>query len=281
MPNRLAHYTVLFGGYETLVEVQKVDPSVDYFCFTDDPNLTSDTWQIVLVERTMPEDAIRSQRMLKILGHPVLKDYDFWLYTDNCFQLKTRSSDFATLLLGDGADVGMIDHSYRDTVQDEYVVVIASGKDNPGLLYRQAADYEMHCPQVFEQKPIWAAAFVRKNSAEVGAWAEAWWGEIKRHSRRDQLSLHAALSQVPLKLNRVALDNFGSEWHEWLVRGLSRKTPDELWLWRPKPNTPKVAEIRRGVKAFPLPKRPRFRTWAGKVKRISIRRLRKLARQSA
>ena len=44
-------YTVLtyiFNGYEIVQEIGKKDPDADYVLVTDDPNLKSDTWRVVL-----------------------------------------------------------------------------------------------------------------------------------------------------------------------------------------------------------------------------------------
>ncbi|MEO8908191.1 MAG: hypothetical protein ABI310_08950, partial [Microbacteriaceae bacterium] len=60
---RQAVYTSLLGGYEELNE-QEIARSgaTTFLCFTDDPGLTSETWEIVLVEPRFPLDTVRSQR---------------------------------------------------------------------------------------------------------------------------------------------------------------------------------------------------------------------------
>ena len=43
-------YTVLtyiFNGYELVHEVKEKDPDADYVLVTDDPHLTSETWQVI------------------------------------------------------------------------------------------------------------------------------------------------------------------------------------------------------------------------------------------
>jgi hypothetical protein len=57
----------------------------------------------------------------------------------------------------------------------------------------------------------------RRSTAIVGEWAQTWWSHIQRYSRRDQLSLLVALRISGIKLNRLDLDNYNSEFHQWPV----------------------------------------------------------------
>src|SRR5436190_13933362 len=77
-------YTVLMGGYEPLLEQHVAARfDTDLVCFTDDPALASPTWQIRLVEPSLPSDSGRSSRRPKILAHEYLPDYDESIYVDN------------------------------------------------------------------------------------------------------------------------------------------------------------------------------------------------------
>ena len=68
---RRALYTVLLGKYEHLNPLPEVaQHGVDAFCFSDDPDLRSSTWNIVHVAPVFALDSVRSQRLIKILGHP-------------------------------------------------------------------------------------------------------------------------------------------------------------------------------------------------------------------
>ena len=64
--SRLVIYTAIIGDYDTLKEPEYIDENCDYICFTDNWELTSDIWQIRLVENTSL-DSTRLQRMYKVL----------------------------------------------------------------------------------------------------------------------------------------------------------------------------------------------------------------------
>ena len=101
-PSRVV-YRALVGGYERLREEEVAhDSDLPFICFTDDPELTSDTWQVEVVAPRLLRDATRSARALKILGHPSLDD----------------------------ADVGAPLHSYRTSVLGEAEAVLDVGLDD-------------------------------------------------------------------------------------------------------------------------------------------------------
>lgn len=55
MPPRRAVYTALLGRYEELNEQPTaLNTDIPFICFTDDPNLVSETWQIHLVDPLFP-----------------------------------------------------------------------------------------------------------------------------------------------------------------------------------------------------------------------------------
>lgn len=52
-------YSVLtynVGGYEIVHEIQEKSPNAEYIYITDDPNIKSETWQVVCVDNPHPED---------------------------------------------------------------------------------------------------------------------------------------------------------------------------------------------------------------------------------
>ena len=80
---RICVYTYLLGSYDQLLDqAVAADSDADFICFTDDPELASDTWRIEHVEPRYPTDIVRSARSLKILGHPALDEYDVTLCID-------------------------------------------------------------------------------------------------------------------------------------------------------------------------------------------------------
>jgi hypothetical protein len=230
---RACVYTALLNGYEQLNEQPLArDSSVDFVCFTDDPGLTSETWDIRVVEPLFPADAARSQRFLKICAHRVLREYDVSLYIDNSVLLRSPAEAAIDELLGESA-LALLQHSFRATVRDEFDEVVALGFDTAPVCAEQLEHYAAVDPGSLDVPPLWSGILARRHGdARVVAAMERWFAHVLRYSRRDQLSLWYALRSERLQPVVHLLDNHESHLHRWPVtHGRDRAaggTPREL-----------------------------------------------------
>jgi len=247
-----AVFTSLIGHYEALNEQPAAARSaVPFFCFTDDPVLRSDSWQVVLVEPAYASDPVRSARRLKILGHPQVVDLDETLYIDNSVVLRVPPEQILDEWLA-GADFAAPAHSFRDQVADEFEAVVTSGFDEPARVYEQARHYFEELPDVMAAKPLWAAMVARRRTPVVTAFERQWFDDILRYSRRDQLSMMAALRRSPeLAWRSIELDNLGTTLHAWPVvarrdRLAGRRAPGE---WQ-QPVALELRSLRRRNEEF-------------------------------
>lgn len=215
MPARRAVYTVLMGDYEKLNH-QSARPggAVEFLCLTDDPELTSETWTIVRVQPAFPADPVRSQRMLKILGHSVLDRFDETLYVDNAVRLLGDADAILDEWL-DGHDIALHAHSYRSRVVDEFDEVLALNYDDAARITEQLLHYAATSPEALDDKPLWTAMLARRRTPLVEAAMRTWGEHVLRYSRRDQLSITLALRANALSPRIVEADNFRSAIHEW------------------------------------------------------------------
>jgi hypothetical protein len=210
-------FTAVFGGYESLNPQPRAEGSEDrWLCFTDDPELVSDHWEVVLVEPVLPLDPHRSSRHIKMLGHPLVREYERTLWIDNSVVLHQAPGTVTDEWLA-AADAALCEHSYRDTVLDEFIAVLDDSLDDPGRILEQLDHYSRSMPEVLDQRPLWGALIARRWTSEVDAAMTTWWTHLLRYSRRDQLSLIAAITTTGLDIERITLDNFASPLHEWPV----------------------------------------------------------------
>jgi hypothetical protein len=211
-----AVYTALIGGYERLQEQPVAKTTeVPFICFTDDPALTSKTWDVRLVEPALALDPARSSRFPKILGEPLVPGYDETLWIDSGIQLLEDPDVVLDRLLAD-ADVAVLHHSYRDSVVAEFDEVVRKGLDEPTRVYEQLIHYAETKPHVLDLRPFWGGLIARRWTPEVRAAMRIWMDHVLRYSRRDQLSFRYALDGVP-RVRALDLDNFGSDWHTWIT----------------------------------------------------------------
>jgi hypothetical protein len=208
-------YTSLICGYEELNEQpQATSSAIDFVCFTDNPELKSETWKIRVINPRFPRDSVRSQRYLKIIGPELLSEYDESLYIDNSILLKTlperifeewfTSNDFSLPL-----------HSFRDTVAAEFDEVAVNGLDDPTRIHEQFINYSITLPSVLNEKLFCTGIMLRRHTIAVYKTMQLWFENVLRYSRRDQLSINYAILVTGLKTTALEIDIHSSEFHTW------------------------------------------------------------------
>ena len=66
--NKIVCYTAIFGRYDYIRDPEYVDEDVDYICFTDQEDLSSNVFKIVKVDKVFDNNT-KCARMLKALPH--------------------------------------------------------------------------------------------------------------------------------------------------------------------------------------------------------------------
>lgn len=184
---KIVIYTALFGDYEELLDPKFIDDRFDYVCFTDNPDLKSNVWEIRLIDN-MNLDNVRKAREVKILPHKFLKDYDYSIWVDAGFQIVGDLYDFINRE-STGKSMLAIIHSDRNCVYDEAEVCIKSQKDDINRIKNQVNNYKKnHFPEEFGL--IESGFLFRKhNDPDLINVMEDWYFEVVNFSKRDQLSL--------------------------------------------------------------------------------------------
>lgn len=242
-------YTAMMGGYESLNEQPTaVSSGIPFICLTDDPDLRSDTWRVEVIEPPRPSDSIRSARAVKILGHPIVDEFDLTLWIDNTVLLRTDPHHLLDEWLSE-VDVAIPGHSFRERLADEFEAVVLAGLDDPARVYEQAWAYLQDRPALLEEPPLWTGIMARRRSAEVELFQRRWFDDVLRYSLRDQLSVSAALARTAgLAWRRIELDNHASAMHQWPLatqrdrRDLRRS--QKRWL---QPRALEVRELERRI----------------------------------
>lgn len=211
-------YTALFGDYEVLNEQPvRRNSHLRFICFTDDPGLKSDSWEIVQAEPLFSMDPIRSQRQYKMLPHRFLPEYSVSLYIDNAVLLKQPPDSMLADQLSD-CDFALPSHSFRKSVLDEFLEVARLGLDDPSRVFEQLNHYEMIEPSVLEEKPYWCGMlFRRHDNPGLRKTMDLWLSHVYRYSRRDQLSFNLSCTTTGFTPKRISIDNYNSDFHEWPI----------------------------------------------------------------
>jgi hypothetical protein len=140
-PPRCVVYTCMFGSSEHFNDFVYAGDGVDLICFTDDPDLRSDTWTIRLVSPGLL-DPTRSAKRIKAMPHRFLPEYDWSLYIDNTVRLKVKPRwIFDKILARTKRPFVCFRHYARDCVYAEADRVIELGYDDPERIRAQTRFY--------------------------------------------------------------------------------------------------------------------------------------------
>ena len=209
-------YTALIGDYEQLNEQPiAVRSSLPFICLTDNPQLTSKSWNCRTIEPLFARDHVRSQRELKIRPHLYLPEFSGSIYIDNSVILSEPPEELWKML-GPDADILLPEHSFRETVMEEFLEVSRLGLDDQARIIEQLNHYALTCPEVLQERPWWPAIMVRNHhSIPLQAMLDIWAAHVHRYSRRDQLSVNQSFRQSGVVPAALHIDNHHSWFHRW------------------------------------------------------------------
>jgi hypothetical protein len=183
---RICVYTTLFGDIDDLIPVLNPAEGVDYLCFTDQPRNAAG-WQQIIVESEHADNNMKA-KAFKILPHKHLDSYDYSMFVDANTVFFGRVNELIGLCLLSG-DFVMWQHPLRDDAYVEVNAIIAHRRHGPHDILEQMRHYSTEgMPRntgKFEASFIWR----KHNDSAVIEFMEAWWEQICRFSKRDQLSL--------------------------------------------------------------------------------------------
>jgi hypothetical protein len=208
----------MIGRYERLNEQPMASrSSLPFVCLTDDPDLTSETWRIVRIKPIFHSDSIRSQRMLKLLPHRYVSDFERSLYIDNSVILnETPEKIFAEYLVN--CAFALPTHGFRNSVRDEFAEVLNLRLDDPERLSEQLKAYEAYDPAALDERPYWSGILLRDHfDSPTREALEIWAMHVLRFSRRDQLSANYAFRRAGRSPSRIEMDTQRSWFHTWPV----------------------------------------------------------------
>ena len=184
-------YTAITGGYDDLVTPSVVDENFDYVCFTDNPDLKSDFWEIKLMndKEDSDLDEIRKARKYKILPHKYLDEYDYSIWIDGCFDIVADIKRYVKEY-SKNHKLLAIDHDLRNCIYDEARACIKAGHDSVEIITNQMNKYKHEGFPKSYGLIASGILFRDHHDPEVIKLMEDWFNEVKNYSRRDQLSFN-------------------------------------------------------------------------------------------
>lgn len=191
-------YTAITAGYDHLLPPPHAAANAaDFVAFLEEP-CESPIWRSYPIHRGFA-DPTRNAKIHKILPHRFLPEAEYSLWIDGSVTI-IQPAPLQALIdtcLAD-CDIAVFEHRLRTCVYQEASVCLERRLDDPEVIWQQM------CRYTAAAYPANAGlgeccVILRRHSAAVRALNEAWWDEIVRGSRRDQLSFDYAARLVGVR----------------------------------------------------------------------------------
>jgi len=185
--SKIAIYTAFTGDYDTLKEPEVIDENCDYICFSDNPDLESDLWKIVLMEDSTLDNN-RKAKQYKLLPHKYLKDYKYSFWLDGTFKIKGSIREYIYENIKAHSPMLVVVHTERDCVYEEYKASKIIPRYPRAVMEEQVNFYKSQGFPPHYGLGVMGAIFRKHNDERVIKLMEDWWDENIRFTNQDQLS---------------------------------------------------------------------------------------------
>jgi hypothetical protein len=185
-------YTCIIGKYDKLHQPLIVSPNWKYICFSDNKELLSKVkigvYDILPISNPHNLDPVRLARLYKILALGI-NDSDILVWNDANYAINCELDTLVRKYLIDDIDLVLAKHPKRNCLYDEGTRCIELKKDNKETIDSQLNQY------CFEKLPYDRGLYetgimIRRGfSKQDSLFYYEWFKQIRKYSRRDQISL--------------------------------------------------------------------------------------------
>lgn len=142
-------------------------------------------------------DPRRNSRAHKLLPHLYLPGYDYSLWLDGSIRVLSDVEDLISSYLRE-SDIAVFKHSVRACIYSEAAACTKWELDDPAIIAAQMAKYHEDGYPTYNGL-IESGVILRRHSRLIEFFNNAWWSEVCRYSRRDQLSMNYVLDALGIR----------------------------------------------------------------------------------
>ena len=190
-------YTAIYGGFDKLIE--QPDIGVKYVCYTDDPNLTSDCWEIRY--EPLPYDSVMSAKYWKLIP-----PFDESIWIDGNMEITCPNFVDELCYFADEG-ICFYPHPFRQNIQAEIKVLIDSGRAEDS-----EHQYNMYIKEGFVDNKLLCGGLIVRFGKYL-TFGKAWLDEVVRWTNRDQVSLTYALWKTQTSASIIKRDMYAGTPH--------------------------------------------------------------------
>ncbi|MBP8689504.1 DUF616 domain-containing protein [Patescibacteria group bacterium] len=222
LKEKICVYTCITGLYDDIKELSFKEEGIDYYCFTNNPEITSKTWKVIQIEDAQLEDKVLA-RKLKILGHPMIwENYNASLWIDGAFTIEKSIKEFLGKYCENGKSLLAVPiHHERSSVFDEIDEVVRLKRETKANALRIK---RFLLSEKYEDKlGLYETGILyrRHNNEIVRQTMKIWFNMIEKYSTRDQISFPYALQETKIRYQKIDINVFNNEYFFWHIHSPS------------------------------------------------------------
>jgi GT2 family glycosyltransferase len=185
------------NNYDQLRRPQHLVPGADYICFSDRPIDGLGIFRIAPID-FFDADPVRTARYLKTHLHLYCPGYDVVCWLDANAEVRGDLAPMIGKFQRSGEVFAGVPHPFRNGVYEEAAECKADKLDSPHVIDDHMARYRQ---EGFDVSDLVETGFFlcRISDPRGRRFLNAWWREIDRGSRRDQLSVNCALREADIR----------------------------------------------------------------------------------
>lgn len=203
---RIAVYTCVYGGYDSIKPIKIKNQFCDYYIFTDQKVDSSTGW--IKIDYKFPKDvgnnSVVKNRYIKMHPHLLFKEYDYSIYLDG--NLTIQFDILHLMPRMKKLTIGLFNHLRGDTnLYDEANILMKSNEEWVEPIEKQVNLYKAQgFPKDFGF--FECCLIIRKHhDKNVIAIMDNWWQEfIENKIKRDQLSFMYSVWKAGMTKNDIA-----------------------------------------------------------------------------
>lgn len=192
--SRPAVYTAIYGGVDRLLDPAQQDVEVDWYCFTDDSSLRSDTWKIV-VQPGRFEDSRLSAKWPKFMPDVALPEYEWTVWVDANLDIDSPTFVRESLSYAENG-LAVFRHPLRASICHEAYACLRRDDCRALRVLEQVRHYCREDP--IEDIGLYACGVLVREASKWAGYGigQMWLEECGRWTTRDQLSFPVLLSRL-------------------------------------------------------------------------------------
>ena len=224
MKKKIAVYTCITGNYDEIASIKYPEKNIDYYCFTNNKKLMSDTWKVVYIENNGLSDKLLSKKY-KILGDKdIEKKYDIVIYVDGNVQAELPYSKIIKQYCDfDKEAIYFLNHPERDCAYKEGEECIRLKLDHPAIIRNQLKFYKTeNFPEKFGLMSCGIIMRKTKN-LKLTKVLKKWYEQVSNFSQRDQISVTYCFWKYSMTYGKIDLDTYNNSVFTFLPHIKERK----------------------------------------------------------